>query len=327
MKITLKESYKERCEKENGMKWSTTGDGVWSTVIVNFGEILEVTDNNNVYVYTKDNVKYNMMKSYFDVVQEPMPTLHGLSPGQLLHHYNKERELKFNGTEWYIHNVATGHKVLNFDFDESDCVIRDDKLIVNYPHTTEGYTILNSKETTNMKKYYKVCSQSHDNITSAVGNANYKIGEFTYGENGDFLFIFDTLQHAEDFIKSKIACKADKAVFECECIGVADKDNVNGFYTKYVSDLPDGTMFAYGVKLLKNLTEDNTYYAPGSEFLAGGSLYVLIQVGPSVYTLVSLKTWNRLFDPIKGNMDGLTLKQIKEQVNSFTVEAYSKKGK
>ena len=72
-----------------------------------------------------------------------------------------------------------------------------------------------------MKKYYKVLGP---NLTSfnqqrldMPNSLQYKEHEWTFAPSGKPLFIFDTLDHAQNFIKNYTDC--GPRIFECEVEG------------------------------------------------------------------------------------------------------------
>jgi len=98
--------------------------------------------------------------------------------------------------------------------------------------------------------YYKIVSQDLFSIskyynTTYCKPVQYKLGEYVYAANGTFLFIFNDLE------KAKQAKKINGwigDIYECEAEGVQiDRPE----FLKNFGTTPDGTVFAYGVKLTK----------------------------------------------------------------------------
>lgn len=96
-----------------------------------------------------------------------------------------------------------------------------------------------------MKKYYKVVYSS--NLVSAVkcghGEVQYKIGQFVYAPvQGTYLFVFDSKESALKFKKGSDVHR----IYECEVEGLCDNPTNHSN-----EEWPQGTKFAYGVKLTK----------------------------------------------------------------------------
>ena len=128
----------------------------------------------------------------------------------------------------------------------------------------------------------------------------------------------DTLDHAKSFADN---CGFNKRIFECECVGVCDKDNVGGFYKAYVSRLPDGTLFAHGVKLLSEIKPDIRLGA-GAEFsltTSDGKVRwancTLVQYDEGCFCVINKDSMNRICDKMRlVNTNGYTELSALEEV-------------
>ena len=90
------------------------------------------------------------------------------------------------------------------------------------------------------------------NLTDEV--VEYKIGEFVYAPvPGKYLFLFKTLEDALNRVRGLICGTWNFALFKCEAVGVCEKPNTK-FFREILVDIPDGTVYAYGVKLIEEVT-------------------------------------------------------------------------
>lgn len=102
--------------------------------------------------------------------------------------------------------------------------------------------------------YYKVLDK---NLCSAVTHPNmkeYKVGQFVHANAGEYLFVFDTLEHAEDFAGNN----GELLVYSCDIEGRVDIGTVTEFLNKCGLEqryLPIGTRLVNGVKLVKQVEE------------------------------------------------------------------------
>jgi hypothetical protein len=75
------------------------------------------------------------------------------------------------------------------------------------------------------KKYYKVVIHHNDRnpVSSAASKGwerEYKLNEWTTGSKDTRLFVFDSLENAENYAPSHISTSTLHEIYECECIGV-----------------------------------------------------------------------------------------------------------
>lgn len=102
------------------------------------------------------------------------------------------------------------------------------------------------------KKYYKVVNKHNMSVFGYDSSITYTLNKFVYPTKlGTFLFIFDTLENAQLYAKN-CGC----LVYECECEGV--QESIPDFMSTKFPDkaaYPKGTLFAYGVKLIKLINE------------------------------------------------------------------------
>ena len=100
-------------------------------------------------------------------------------------------------------------------------------------------------------KYYKVVRKNDLRSFGADCNTNavqYKLNEFVYPtKSGTYLMVFDDLERARYFIRGGVTWD----VYECECESVCK----NTPLVHANQSWPDGTVFAYGVKLVKKIND------------------------------------------------------------------------
>ena len=105
-------------------------------------------------------------------------------------------------------------------------------------------------------KYYKVVRANGNKLFSALEHdkpeyiREYRIGEFIYDESGKFLCAFDSLVNAK-FFASDYKYLYRIRIYECECVGINDSsiNPITNYYKGY-HNWPEGTVHAYGVKLI-----------------------------------------------------------------------------
>lgn len=83
----------------------------------------------------------------------------------------------------------------------------------------------------------------------------YLLNKFVYSQNGKFLFLFDTLENAKKFVEKQGGYKYNR-IYECECEGVSIE--TPNFLKKTNLPLPKGTVWAYGVKLIREIGQKQT---------------------------------------------------------------------
>lgn len=132
-----------------------------------------------------------------------------------------------------------------------------------------------------MKKYYKVvlkCSSDHSNLKSAYSNVPYKMGDFVCAPQGTKLFVFNSLDSAQNF-----AFGRKLAVYEClvknpRLVKTLRSNTSHNDYWRYIADAkkrklninqyltkksavkrqkwPFGTVWCDAVKLTKLINND-----------------------------------------------------------------------
>ena len=155
------------------------------------------------------------------------------------------------------------------------------------------------------KVYYKVVSSKDNLLVSVTGNlrnVTYIPNKFVYPErSGTYLFVFDTLDNARKAVKDFVW--KSQIIWECECQGVETPNSENSQWcTKSYDELPSGTMFAYGVKLTKEIESPKpkkqiTLLEEGTRFSIDGYKNIrLVRVSTKDYQLIAYDKYNRYCD-------------------------------
>lgn len=105
-------------------------------------------------------------------------------------------------------------------------------------------------ETSPPKVYYKVVTNGLKSNNHCVGSIQYILNEYVYPKSGTYLFVFKDLESAKDYHDGS----RDLSIYECECEGVEERPSfMNRIKFPNIEAYPPGTIFAYGVKLLKEV--------------------------------------------------------------------------
>ena len=101
-----------------------------------------------------------------------------------------------------------------------------------------------------MKSCYKVVLEKNNSSAWMTGKDEtfYKENEYVYAPSGKPFFIFKDLESAKQYT---IKLGSGFVVYECECVGVEEEFPLNLDIV-----LPQGTIFAYGVKLTKKIVQE-----------------------------------------------------------------------
>lgn len=132
-----------------------------------------------------------------------------------------------------------------------------------------------------MKKYYKVVlkySSDHLNLVSAYSNIQYKMDDYVYAPQGTKLFVFNSLDSAQNFVYGR-----NLTVYECivknpRLVKTLRNDTSPNDYWRYIADAkkrkininqyltkknavkrqkwPFGTVWCDAVKLTKFINDD-----------------------------------------------------------------------
>lgn len=112
---------------------------------------------------------------------------------------------------------------------------------------TYTYTLT---ETSPPKVYYKVVTNGLKSNNQCMDSIQYILNEYVYPKSGTYLFVFKDLESAKYYH----AGNRDLSIYECECEGVEERPSfMNRIKFPNIEAYPPGTVFAYGVKLLKGI--------------------------------------------------------------------------
>lgn len=177
--------------------------------------------------------------------------------------------------------------------------------------------------------YYKVVTNSLQSLYMREEDdrsVDYKLNEYVYAPlPGTYLFVFNYIENVNKFIK-KFDVK-DCRVFHCECEGVQEFAYKPSWMTS--ASVPEGTVFAYGVKLLEEIDIEPTYsYGTKLRFVLKGyqshGAYegYLTQVGPGQFMIIN-HDYNRhseiVVDKREGSK-GLTKDEIAKGFDLLNLE-------
>lgn len=107
--------------------------------------------------------------------------------------------------------------------------------------------------------YYKVCRNYNGKLNSVISAdiVEYKLNEWVYPKSiGTFLFLFTSIEAAKRAIK--YYNWSNTTIFKCEAEGICQKPR---FIYGEKDILPDGTIFAYGVRLIEEIESSQTFQA------------------------------------------------------------------
>ena len=108
------------------------------------------------------------------------------------------------------------------------------------------------------KKFYKVCKVNRTDkniitslrLSSRATTVLYNLNQWVYSDRpGKFLFVFDGLDKAINFAK----CIDNTTIYECEVEGLEYNPEFAYGPNREKKTWPDGTAFAYGVKLIREI--------------------------------------------------------------------------
>ena len=169
-----------------------------------------------------------------------------------------------------------------------------------------------------MKTYYKVVAKNGDSYVSGtslgriIGYTTYLLNNYVYCKDGRYFFVFDTLHNAQAFIKDYIGC----SIFECECQGVENPKDLDLDWVN-CNLLPNGTMFACGVKLTKEVVEEQSQpIVPGNILQNGNEVRYLVAHKNDKCKLVSLNTYGCLGYNLSSYQGKLELNKLNEFVKT-----------
>ena len=122
--------------------------------------------------------------------------------------------------------------------------------------------------------HFKIVRKHHSEYYSAAAGwstfgdtTRYVAGEWVFSPKGSFLFVFQTLEQAKNYLRTYRTNSPDMLhIFECEVTGI---DTNNAF--KFKHSIPDGTIFAYGVKITREVIEKK--FDDGDELLLSDGGY------------------------------------------------------
>lgn len=126
-------------------------------------------------------------------------------------------------------------------------------------------------------KFYKVVREDNGEYGSVVAGkipdteyTRYFVGKMVYSKQ-HYLFVFNNLESAKYFRDKELLYEGDKLlIFECEVEGVCERPVC---FERVLYQFPTNTVFAHGVKLLKNAEIERKYEFSYYTVYRGGDVY------------------------------------------------------
>jgi len=220
------------------------------------------------------------------------PTLLGFKNGTKFYlSTNKEssRILKYIDGKWQMWNDKILIDCLS-DIKESQCEKIDNNLSIRYGYgLSVSDTYISIIRKYNM--YYKVLTNTMESIASKYTHTpsyshkvRYSLNTWTFPTKlGSGLFVFNTLEAAEQAIEENDWDNGGCQIFECECHGEISKDtlDVDAWKPSHInSDIMKNSSIFLGVKLIKKVVKEDKILREGDKFIwtsVGDSNVVLAQ--------------------------------------------------